>query len=333
MKRYAYLLVLSLILAACGESKGHFKIEGRFLHINTGELYVYSPDGVIDGMDTIKIQDGRFALDVPCHDEGTIMIVFPNYSQQPVFAESGGAVEIKADASHLKEMEVKGTDANELMTKFRKSLSNVSPPEETRLAGQFIKDHPESPVSIYLTRRYFVDADKPDYAKAAAFIRLMMKAQKSSGSLARLKEQVDLTQLRTPGKALPAFSAADVKGRKVTNADLNGPMAVINVWATWSYESLDALSALSQAETESAGKLKIVSICVDANKGDCLRSMDNYRVDWPVVCDGTMLDSKLMKQLGLSTVPECIVIRNGRIVQSGINAAELRRFLENTYER
>lgn len=146
-----------------------------FLHINTGELYVYSPDGVIDGMDTIKIQDGRFALDVPCHDEGTIMIVFPNYSQQPVFAESGGAVEIKADASHLKEMEVKGTDANELMTKFRKSLSNVSPPEETRLAGQFIKDHPESPVSIYLTRRYFVDADKPDYAKAAAFIRLMMK--------------------------------------------------------------------------------------------------------------------------------------------------------------
>ena len=59
-------------------------------------------------MDTIKVQGGRFSFEKPCKENYTIMIVFPNFSEQPIFAESGKSVDIKADASHLKEMEVKG---------------------------------------------------------------------------------------------------------------------------------------------------------------------------------------------------------------------------------
>lgn len=61
------------------------------------------------------------------------MIVFPNFSEQPIFAESGKSVDIKADASHLKEMEVKGTKTNELMTKFRQSILNDTPPQEKNM--------------------------------------------------------------------------------------------------------------------------------------------------------------------------------------------------------
>ena len=90
MRRIAYLFLLSFILVSCGTRKGHFKIEGRFLHINQGELYVYSPDGGIDGMDTIKIDAGRFAYETPMKRNSTLMLVFPNFSEHPVFAESGG---------------------------------------------------------------------------------------------------------------------------------------------------------------------------------------------------------------------------------------------------
>ncbi len=69
----------------------------------------------------------------------TIMIVFPNFSEQPIFAESGKSVEIKADASHLKEMEVSGTKDNELMTKFRQNILNDTPPEAKKHAEDFIK--------------------------------------------------------------------------------------------------------------------------------------------------------------------------------------------------
>ena len=59
MKRIAYILLFSLLLVSCGTRSGYFKMEGRFLHMNQGELYVYSPDGGIAGLDTIKIEAGR----------------------------------------------------------------------------------------------------------------------------------------------------------------------------------------------------------------------------------------------------------------------------------
>ena len=169
MKRIVLFLLLVLILISCGTRSGHFKMEGRFLHMNQGELYVYSPDGGIDGLDTIKIEAGRFAYEIPCSKPATLVIIFPNYSVQPIFAESGGSVEVKADASHLKEMEVKGTDDNELMTKFRKQIANSSPPDELKYAIQFIKDHPESTVSVYLLNRYLIQTETPDYKQALIY--------------------------------------------------------------------------------------------------------------------------------------------------------------------
>ena len=50
MKRIVYFLLLSLLLVSCGKHSGYFKIDGRLLHINQGELFVYSPEGVIAGL-------------------------------------------------------------------------------------------------------------------------------------------------------------------------------------------------------------------------------------------------------------------------------------------
>ena len=55
MKHIAYFFWLTLVLMSCGTDSHHFKLDGRLLHLNQGEFYVYSPDGIIDGMDTIKV--------------------------------------------------------------------------------------------------------------------------------------------------------------------------------------------------------------------------------------------------------------------------------------
>lgn len=317
--------MLVLLLVSCGGGKGHFKIEGRFLHINSGELYVYSPDGVIDGMDTVEIQDGRFALEVPCNGDGTLMIVFPNFSQQPIFAESGGAVEVKADASHLKEMDVKGTKANELMTKFRKAVAGMSPLEEAKFAARFVEDHPESPVGIYLTRKYFGGQSPADIKQAQKLVKAMAKAQKPNGPLSRLSQQVDNANALSVGKPLPKFSAIAIDSSKVSNACLNAPMAIVSTWATWSYESVDAQRAIAEAMKDKPGKIKALSICVDANKADCRRTMTSAGIDWAVVWDGAMLDTKLMRQLGMTTVPDIVILKNGRIAETGLNPSTLRQ--------
>lgn len=323
MKRIVLFLLLVLILISCGTRSGHFKMEGRFLHMNQGELYVYSPDGGIDGLDTIKIEAGRFAYEIPCSKPATLVIIFPNYSVQPIFAESGGSVEVKADASHLKEMEVKGTDDNELMTKFRKQIANSSPPDELKYAIQFIKDHPESTVSVYLLNRYLIQTETPDYKQAANLLKILLKEQPGNVTLGRLQRQISGLGTLKVGDKLPNFTAKDINGKLINNATLANQTIIISTWAAWSYESLDFQRALNDAVK--AGKIAALGISVDANPKEVRQALKNDDITFPNVCDGKMLSTPLLKTFGLTTVPDNIVVRNGKIIERGITANTVRQ--------
>lgn len=323
MKRIVLFLLLVLILISCGTRSGHFKMEGRFLHMNQGELYVYSPDGGIEGLDTIKIEAGRFAYEIPCSKPATLVIIFPNYSVQPIFAESGGSVEVKADASHLKEMEVKGTDDNELMTKFRKQIANSSPPDELKYAIQFIKDHPESTVSVYLLNRYLIQTETPDYKQAANLLKILLKEQPGNVTLGRLQRQISGLGTLKVGDKLPNFTAKDVNGKLINNATLANQTIIISTWAAWSYESLDFQRALNDAVK--AGKIAALGISVDANPKEVRQVLKNDDITFPNVCDGKMLSTPLLKTFGLTTVPDNIVVRNGKIIERGITANTVRQ--------
>lgn len=323
MKRIVLFLLLVLILISCGTRSGHFKMEGRFLHMNQGELYVYSPDGGIDGLDTIKIEAGRFAYEIPCSKPATLVIIFPNYSVQPIFAESGGSVEVKADASHLKEMEVKGTDDNELMTKFRKQIANSSPPDELKYAIQFIKDHPESTVSVYLLNRYLIQTETPDYKQAANLLKILLKEQPGNVTLGRLQRQISGLGTLKVGDKLPNFTTKDINGKLINNATLANQTIIISTWAAWSYESLDFQRALNDAVK--AGKIAALGISVDANPKEVRQALKNDDITFPNVCDGKMLSTPLLKSFGLTTVPDNIVVRNGKIIERGITANTVRQ--------
>lgn len=76
------------MMVACGTESGKFRLEGRLRNINQGEFWVYSLDGGLVGIDTIPVRNGRFAYEMDLYDQSTLMLVFPNYSEQPVFAKS-----------------------------------------------------------------------------------------------------------------------------------------------------------------------------------------------------------------------------------------------------
>lgn len=302
-------------------------MEGRLLHINQGELYVYSPDGGLEGLDTIKIQGGRFAYEIPCKERATLVIIFPNYSTQPIFAESGEAVEIKADASHLKEMEVGGTDDNELMTEFRRQIASASPPDELKYAGQFIEDHPESAVSVYLLSKYFVQTETPDYRKALRLIDKMLAEQPRNGALVRLKRLLNNMKGGNVGDRLPRFSARTLDGKTITQADLKGKTVIISLWATWNYESVNMQRTLSEAVEK--GYATVLGISADASPKEAQQTLKNNEVHFPNVCDGMMMESQLVRTLGLRTIPDNIVIKNGRIAERNITESTLRQRLSN----
>lgn len=328
-KHITYLILLTLVLVSCGVDGKHFKLEGRFLHLNQGEFYVYSTDGVLDGIDTIKIEGGRFAYEIPCDEEGTLVMVFPNFSEQPVFTQPGKTVEIKADASHLKELEAEGTDNNKLMTAFRKQVSNMSPQQAVDAAEEFVKHNPKSDVSAWLIRKYFILAPKPDYAKAKQLLDLMIAEQPKNGKLVNLQQQL-IGLAATAGKSLPIFTATDINGNKVTQANLTqSPNAVVFLWASWNYESTDMQRQLKRLKAAKGNGLSVIGVCIDPSKSEMQQYLRQDSISWPTINDGMMFDTKIAKQLGLSQVPANILLKNGKIVGRNLRMNELKEKIEN----
>lgn len=329
MKKYSLVSLLSfltLLLASCGTDSRHFKIDGHLLNLNQGEFYVYSPDGsVTHGMDTIKVQAGRFSYLVECDRPMTLMIVFPNFTEQPVFAEPGKSVDIKGNASHLKELTVKGTKANKLMNAFREQILSASPAEIKKCAIQMAEDNPESAVAVYLVRRYLVTVDRPDYTTAARLLKLIVEKQPDNQFAARLLASCNGKTTINNGSKLPSFSANDINGKVVNNATLASvPNVVFYVWATWNYSSTSQLRQLADKERQSDGKLKVVSICLNPDKSSCQRTLKQYGADnITTICDGRMVDGDLFNKLGLYNLPDNILIKNGAIAEQHIEFSRL----------
>lgn len=371
-----FTLVAALICTSCGTDSRHFRIDGRLLHLNQGEFYVYSPDGTINGLDTIKVQAGRFSYEVACDRPMTLMIVFPNFTEQPVFAQPGKSVDLKGDASHLKEMTVKGTKDNELMNKFREMIRNAAPPEMKKCAQLFVQDHPESRVGAYLVDRYFIHDANPDTKTAVRLVDLMIEKQPENGYLKRQKRQLNASFVATKGADIPNVLGTTVDGKTIGRVQLTkAPVTVVCALATWKYESMSQFRRLAAYAASQQGRVAVVGVSIDASPS-LVRSQLASQIGISdsasglafgpssgsssgsasglasgsssasasaaaqgssssrssstcyVVCDGKMVESPFFTRLGLTGVPDNIVIKNGRIAAAHLTDNQLTEFIK-----
>lgn len=329
MRRWYLFLLAASILAACGGSDGRFKLEGNFRGINQGELYVYTTDGSYK-LDTIALAKGEFQYRRVLDDTVTLVIVFPNFSELPVFAEPGATVKIEGDATHLKETKIKGTKLNEEMTTFRLQTSQLTPPEVVKTANLYINDHPASPISVYLLNRYFIMSPEADYDQAQQLATVVSQAQPENEQLKRLVSKLSGLKALKDGGKLPAFTATDIQGRSVSSADLNARVNVIYVWASWNYESISLQNQLQRIQDRAGDKeVKVLGISVDGGVKACRRIIDRDSIKWSVVCDGRMWESPLLEKIGLTRLPDNIVIDSqGKILGHGLDHQKLVQKIE-----
>lgn len=320
-------LLAFLLVASCGSDRQTFLLEGTFKGFNQGELYIYGINGT-HKLDTISVVKGKFRYEVTLEEPVTFSLVFPNFSELPVFGESRAEVEIEGDASHLKQTKISGTDLNKTMTGFRMRTSQMTPPQLQDAAETFIKENPESPISLYLLNKYFTQIPSPDYKKCIELISLLQKAQPEEESLKGLTQKMKgLKVIKDSGK-LPSFTGKDVNGKAVKSTDLNGQLNIITLWAKWNYESTNIQRQLGFQQKQYSDKLKLLSICLDADVKECRKTVERDSVKWSTVCDGRMWENPLVQQLGLAYVPDNIVTdRQGKIIGHTLSWVELQKLI------
>jgi len=330
-----YLLMVlpfSFFLFSCSSPDTRFHLEGRFKNLNQGEFYLYSPEQ--GTKDTIAVKDGRFIYDIAIDDSLTLVMLFPNYSEMPIFAHPGARVKMKGDVSHLKETEITGTKVNEEMTAFRLKANQLTPPEVRKAAADYISDYPTSPISYYLLKRYFIQGAEPDYAKASQLCTILCKADPKNIRLERLKKE--LTQLKSSYdmKQLPSFHAIDMNGKTIGNQHLKSEVNVIFAWATWNYDGQQIMRQIQTVQKQNPGRISCLGICLDPSPKEAKRMLERDSIRWSNVCDGSMFQMPIVGKLGIVCLPyNLITDKNGKILARDLSSADLRKKLDELLKK
>lgn len=274
-----------LVLASCQGRKGEMRITGHLANLNEADLFVFSPDGGMEGIDTIHIRDGQFDDRIPCtEDEATFVIVYPTYSTLTVFGGSGQVAEIEGDARNLAAVQVTGNHANKHYTKFRMETDSVTDERRDSIRMQYIRDNEGTQLARYLEHD--------------------LLSSRKSESLQK-------------GRKIPSFTLRMRSGRSIGSLGLRGRNVLIAFWANWKGGSGIVNHHIRKARRISTKPLECISYSLDVDQGalDYVERMDS--ITWHSYCDQKGFQSPLVTQLGIRTLPYYILIDGeGRIVQS-----------------
>lgn len=274
-----------LALASCRGRKGEMRITGHLSNLNEADLYVFSPDGGMDGIDTIHIRDGEFDTRIPCtENEATFVIVYPTYSTLAVFGGSGQVAKLEGDARHLSAVKVTGNHANKQYTKYRMETDSVTEVRRDSIYMQYIRENEGTQLARYLEHE-----------------RLSRRKPESLQN----------------GQKIPAFTLRMRSGRSIGSLGLRGRYVLIAFWANWKGGSGIVNHHIRKARRISTKPLECISYSLDVDQGalDYVERMDS--VTWHSYCDQRGFQSPLASRLGIRTLPYYILIgADGRIMAS-----------------
>ena len=79
----------------------------------------------------------------------------------------------------------------------------------------------------------------------------------------------------------------------------------------------------------SGGRIKLVSICLDADSKACERVVERDSLSaYPIVFDGQLFESPTFRQTGLGGMCDNIVFDHGKVVARGLSTNELKSKLD-----
>lgn len=327
------IVLLTLLLVACGPGGNSFRIKGSFRDMQAGELYIYNLNGDHARLDTINIQEGKFRYRGETDEITPYMLVFPNGVEQVIFVGAGDDLEYEATANDLKNYVVNGNEENKLMNKFREETYTMNPSLMTNTARTYIKDNPASPVAIYLFDQYFAQNEEVSNAELKELLTVLRKKHPHHHALLDIESKITNADKRQVGKKLPdvTLTRKDRTTSKLWKSakDYN----LIAFWATWMPNGSDFLWQLKKAvsDAQESGKVRVVAVSLDVEP---YRWEDAIRADSTLTylehyCDGKGFESQAVKTLSIDAVPYYILTdKNHKVIDCGNDVNKVAELLK-----
>lgn len=329
--RHLLLLLSGLLVLSCGVADDRVRIEGSFSHIKQAEFYLYSEDGTTEGLDTLRIEDGKFSYERPLQKKTILTLLFPNFSELHLIAEPGAVIKVEGDAGQLAETDISGTEENEALTKFRLQNLKKSDTEVRMAANQFIRDHAATHAAIALFRQYFAKAENPDPAVTLSLLDALKKAQPADLMLKSMDTRLRPVLQNTSGKPLPDFTAPTLRSGTVSKADFSGRPLLIVFFAAWNNEGRAMMDEVRKLRRAYGKRLGLMLVSLDVEESRCKKYVESDSLlSVPVVFEGKAFSSPLAQKLGVRYVPGNLLVNPaGHILARDLSAEELHNRVAN----
>lgn len=329
LRRLVLAGVAALLLSGCGGRRGEFRIKGTLTSLQQGTFYVYSPDGGTTRLDTIHVVGGDFDYTAYTSQPCTYIIVYPNFSELPVFGGSGEVATLEGSANNLRGVKVSGSKDNEEMTRFRLRNQNLREEQIEGPATSYIQKHPGSRVSVYLFGHYLLRHGDTRPSQLLALVKTMAKAQPDNVLLTRWNFQLTAAASALAGQLCPPFRMKTLGGKQLTQNDLRGRWSLISFWASWEDESLINQHQLRRWKQQYGSRLNMLSLSLDVDPYALKNEAVVDSITWNSVCDYRSWDSPAVSLFAVPRVPYLIFLDPQlRIKWRGTRAAQLAPILQ-----
>jgi thiol-disulfide isomerase/thioredoxin len=138
---------------------------------------------------------------------------------------------------------------------------------------------------------------------------------------------IAVTVVNAAEQSIINFTATDIDGRKITLSDFNNKVVILDFWATWCPPCRQEIPNLIDIKNTYKNKnFEIISVDgFERNSDDAaVKFVKENKMNWIHIID-RKVGSDLADKYKIQYIPTMYLIKNGKIVATGLRGEELKK--------
>ncbi|MCQ2083422.1 MAG: DUF4369 domain-containing protein [Bacteroidaceae bacterium] len=287
-----------LLLTGC-RNKDMFTLDGTVGSGSDDSILVVGLDNRFDRVDTIRPDGGKFEWSFRPDTATTLILLLPDGSEYPVFAERGIEARIFIpDAADGGIPSVTGSIENESFHDFALKAADDDCFEQTAARiDSFIGNDPFSEVTPYIIYAYALKKWHAESQDVMNLVEKMSGIMQDTPFLTYLKPELksDEPEINRYLNSMDVYDTAGVKYDFANVGDRNNFMLVC-LWATWNGEAgIDARNDMDTLVDLFIGRhLDLADVSVDVNTKRWKQTIQHDTLKWYSYNDPSGWNSRLL---------------------------------------